>query len=327
MNTTFIGARFGSLLLGISAMMALAVGCSETARDSQPERAPRTGPLSIHVVNYPLAYFAERVGGDHVEVVLLAPGDVDPAFWRPDSDTIAAYQTADLIIGNGAGYAAWTRHASLPRSKRVDTSAAFADRLIELDDTVTHGHGPAGDHSHAGTAFTTWLDPTLATEQARAIAEAIVARRPEAVGDVQQALAALEVDLAALDRQLELAFAPLTGEPLLFSHPVYQYLARRYRLDGRSLHLEPGEMPDPAAWRALERMLADQPVRVLLFEGEPHAEAEARLRELGIRTVVVEPAGNRPSQGDWLTTMRANADRVAAVPAPTSPPSALRASP
>jgi hypothetical protein len=38
----------------------------------------------------------------------------------PDTETIAAYQAADLILINGADYAKWTTKVSLPRSRLVD---------------------------------------------------------------------------------------------------------------------------------------------------------------------------------------------------------------
>ena len=37
--------------------------------------------LKIYVVNYPLQYFAQRIGGDNVDVFFPAPSGVDPAYW------------------------------------------------------------------------------------------------------------------------------------------------------------------------------------------------------------------------------------------------------
>ncbi|MEA3275247.1 MAG: hypothetical protein U9Q81_08160, partial [Pseudomonadota bacterium] len=37
--------------------------------------------LVLYTVNYPLQYFAERIAGEHAQVVFPAPADVDPAFW------------------------------------------------------------------------------------------------------------------------------------------------------------------------------------------------------------------------------------------------------
>ena len=80
------------------------------------------GPPQIYTVNYPLAYFAERIAGNSVDVVFPAPADVDPANLSPDASIVAGYQQADLVILNGAGYAGWTfrrspagRHPRRPR--------------------------------------------------------------------------------------------------------------------------------------------------------------------------------------------------------------------
>jgi len=73
--------------------------------------------LTVYVVNYPLQYFSERIGGEAVEVHFPVPPDVDPAYWNPDILTIQKYQKADLILINGAGYAKWIRKTSLPQSK------------------------------------------------------------------------------------------------------------------------------------------------------------------------------------------------------------------
>ena len=78
-------------------------------------------PLNVYVVNYPLKYFAERIGGGEVKVTLPVPVDVDPVYWTPRIAEIGAYQQADLILLNGAGYAKWVNTVSLPRSKTVDT--------------------------------------------------------------------------------------------------------------------------------------------------------------------------------------------------------------
>ena len=128
--------------------------------------ASSSTPLSIYTVNYPLAYFAERIGGDHVEVVFPAPADVDPAYWMPDKETISRYQRADLILLNGAHYAKWIEKVALPRAKMVNTSRKFKEKYIRMAAEVTHSHGAAGEHAHEDAAFTLWLDFELAVMQA-----------------------------------------------------------------------------------------------------------------------------------------------------------------
>ena len=301
----------GRILLLV--LWSAAIACSQPS-DTPPEVSsePGAGVVSVYTVNYPLLYFSERIGGAHVRASLPAPRDIDPAFWNPDGDTVAAYQGADLVLENGAGYAQWLARASLPGAQRIDTSAAFRDRLLPAERAITHGHGPDGEHSHAASAFTTWLDPTLARMHARAIETALAGALPAASDDFAAGLAALETDLMDLDRRLQAATRSLTGESLLFSHPVYGYFMHRYGLSGRSLDWEPGELPSPAQWRALDALLEAEPARFLIAEGALHPDAVARLAKRGVTVVVVAPCANRPAQGDWLDVMNANADRLAA---------------
>ena len=265
------------------------------------------GRLSVYVVNYPLQYFAERIGGESVKVVFPAPADEDPAYWSPDPDVIAAYQGADLILLNGAGYAAWVQRASLPDARLVDTSAGFRDQLIPLEEGVTHSHGPQGAHTHTGNAFTTWLDPSLAILQARAVRDAFAKTRPDRDAAFQQGFEALEADLRDLDQRLTSAAAAIGDTPLLFSHPVYQYLIRRYGLNAHSVHWEPDQAPTDAMWRELEELTAAHPARWMVWEGEPADETVKRLETMGLGSLVYTPSANTPGEGDFLSVMRENA--------------------
>jgi len=268
--------------------------------------------LTIYTVNYPLAYFAERLAGDLARVEFPVQADVDPAFWMPDEDTVRAYQAADLILLNGAGYAHWVDRVSLPSSRLVNTSRDFADQYIETTSGVSHSHGPGGEHSHSGTAFTTWLDLEQAARQADAVAKAIVRKRPDAKGRVGQNLEALKGELAALDARLARTSAVAPARPLLGSHPVYQYLARRYSLNLQSVFWEPDAAPTPQQWAELERLLKDHPARWMLWEATPLPATAERLRALGVQSIVFDPCSNRPATGDFLSVMDANAKNLEA---------------
>jgi len=268
--------------------------------------------LTIYTVNYPLAYFAERLAGDLAQVEFPAPPGVDPAFWRPDAKTIAAYQAADLILLNGAGYAKWVDRVSLPPSRLVDTSRVFADRYIETAGGATHSHGPGGEHSHSGIAFTTWLDLDQAARQAETVARAITRKRPAAKDQVEKRLEALKGELLALDARLARIFATAPSRPLLGSHPVYQYVARRYSLNLRSVLWEPDAPPTPQQWAEFERMLSEHPAHWMLWEARPAPETASRLRALGVESLVFDPCANRPETGDFASVMGDNVKRVEA---------------
>ena len=292
-----------SRLISITCFLSLLLAAA-TQADAKPV---------VYTVNYPLAYFAERIGGDLIDVVLPAPADVDPAFWVPDEPTIGAYQKADLILLNGADYAKWTARVSLPMLRTVDTSKAFRDEYIEIDSGVTHSHGPEGDHSHSGTAFTTWLDLSLATRQAESILHALVRKLPEYQEELKANYQALEADLSRLHSTL---LQQSNSDPdliLLGSHPVYQYLARGYDLNIKMLMWEPDEIPTEPQWRDLQTIVDEHHAAWMIWEAPPQQETLSRLEEMGIRSLVYSPCFNRPAQGDFLSVMQQNIDNLAAI--------------
>jgi zinc transport system substrate-binding protein len=286
-------------------LVLLAVACSGEAPGPEAEEK---AVLSVYVTNYPLKYFAERIGGDRVAVSFPAPADEDPAFWVPDPDVVAGYQSADLILLNGAGYEQWIAKVSLPDSRITVTSASFKDRYLSLENVVTHSHGPSGEHEHGGTAFTTWLDPELAAAQADAVRAALAKAKAGDAALFQKNFDALKKDLEELDAKLA---ALVNGEiPVCFSHPVYQYFARRYGVNGKSVHWEPGEAPDAGMWVAFRELLEGHPVKWMIWEGEPLEDTVKRLDEAGIRSAVFDPCGNSPEEGDYLSVMKGNIEAM-----------------
>ncbi|QJD29648.1 metal ABC transporter substrate-binding protein [Methylococcus geothermalis] len=266
--------------------------------------------LEIVASNYPLAYFAERLAGPWATVILPAPADVDPAYWRPDAKAVGAMQKADLILLNGADYEKWRAHVALPRLKTVDTSAGFRDRFIRIENAVVHSHGPAGQHSHEGIAYTTWLDFDQAAQQAEAVAKALIAKRPELKTAVLDALRSLQADLSGLDGEIKRIAAVKPNLPLMASHPVYQYLARRYGLNLKSVHWEPGEMPPEKEWTELDKTLAGHPAKTMLWEARPAAAIADKLGAKGVASAVFDPCANRPEAGDFLVIMKQNVENL-----------------
>ncbi len=293
-------------------IVLLLAACSETehAQSSITENAA-TRPLIV-ASNYPLFYFASQIAGDEADApqIVLPEIEGDPAFWAPSTEQIQLMQSADLVLLNGAGYESWLDWVTLDRDRLVDTSAGFADKLLELEDTLTHQHGPTGEHAHQGTAFTSWLDPRLAMDQAGAVATALEILAPDQAERFRNNLSALQSRLLDLDRELADTFAALGKQPLLFSHPVYQYLQHRYQLNGVSLHWEPDTEPGNRAWIELQKILREHPAEIMLWEAEPLSSTAARLAELGVQPIVFQTASNRSGQGDYFTVLSGNAKEL-----------------
>ena len=264
------------------------------------------GILKVAVVNYPLRYFAKRIGGESVEVVFPAPEQVDPAFWMPDTGSIGNYQSADLIILNGAGYAKWVNKVTLPRLRMLDSSLSFREEFIRIKKVSTHSHGPRGKHSHSGVAFTTWLDFSLAIQHSDNILKALQRKASDSRDLFSNNHDALVKDLEALDKYILELVSKQPNKSFLASHPVYQYLARRYGLNIKSVFWEPDKTPDKTQWAELVSLLRSHPSQWMIWEDQPTKQTTAKLNSMGIQVLVFNPVGNTPAEGDFLETMRSN---------------------
>ncbi len=259
----------------------------------------------IYASNYPLAYFAERISGKP-ERVIFPEIDGDPAFWEPVLDDIITMQQADVILLNGATYEKWKTHVSLPRRKIVETADGFKDQFLGLEHAVNHSHGPSGDHSHVGTAFTTWMDFSLAVSQAEAVKNALVTIGIAPENELDKNYETLKQQLQAIDQELKKITEEYSEVPLVASHPVYQYFARRYNLNLQAVLWEPDIFPEEDKWNELKELVKRHPAKWMIWEGEPLPESVSKLKKMGIESIVFDPCGNRPDEGDFMLVMKDN---------------------
>lgn len=277
-----------------------------------PGLARSDDPLVVQAPNYPLYYFADRIATDGFDVRYRVPEDIDPAFWEPAEADVVAFQKADIILRNGATYSKWMHKVSLPSSRIVDTSREFRDRFIETEGEE-HSHGDGHVHTHGGVAFVTWLDFEQAKVQANSIARRFRAMRPAEADAIDANLEALEADLAKLHEEAKGIGGKLGEVHLAASHPVYQYLARAYGLKVESLEWEPEMTIDEKASADLAKLLEKHPAKWMIWEGEATSENVAKVAESGLKSIVISPGANRPSEGDWLHVMRENLKALASI--------------
>ena len=293
----------------------LSVGCGQ----KEPETATRTGKPVVYTTFYPTQYFAERIGGDLIDVVCPVPEDEDAIFWMPDATAIQAYQKADLIILNGAGFAKWVQKVSLPEIRVVNTATPFEETFISFEHGTVHSHGKGGEHAHEGLDGHTWIDPVNARIQANELKNALTARSPEHEDVFEKGFAALAKDLDALDEKLKAYQAAYKNQPLLASHPAYNYIARRYGWNIENLDLDPEAMPSDEAFEGFKELLKSHPAKHLIWETYPtKAIAERMLNELGLISIEFSPCellseDAQNSGTDYMSVMQSNLANISVV--------------
>ena len=302
------------MTLFVVAMM-LGAGCGKKVA---PSVTP-TGKPSVYTTFYPTQYFAERIGGDLIDVVCPVPADQDVIFWMPDAKAIVAYQKADLVIINGAEFCKWVQRVSLPASRVVNTARPFEADFITFGHAPVHSHGEGGKHAHEGLDGHTWVDPVNAKVQAAEISKALIKRFPEHKAAFEKGFALLAEDLEALDTKLKGYQAIYKNQPLLASHPAYNYIAKRYGWDLVSLDLFPEEMPSDEAMQGIKEVLKTHSAKYLIWETYPKKEIAARLqKELGLISIEFSPCellsdAEIDAGTDYMTVMQRNLKNISVV--------------
>ena len=135
--------------------------------------------------------------------------------------------------------------------------------------------------------------------------------RPQLAKSFEDNYRQLQNELILLDKKIRSITKLKSDKLLLASHPVYQYLARRYNLNLRSLMWEPDVYPDASSWQELNNKLSKQDAVWMLWEDEPLQKTRKQLSSMGVNIIVFRPVMNRPQQGDFMTIMEANIKALA----------------
>lgn len=264
---------------------ALAAGCGGDA-------AGDDGTLVVAAV-YPLAFVAERVGGDRVTVESLAAPGVEPHDLELDPDQVDDVQTADLVLYVGGGF-------------QPAVEDALGDAEGDAVDAVAAA-GATGDDPHV------WLDPVRMQDVARAVATALAEVEPAGADAYAAAAERLVADLDALDAELRAGLAGCEGDLLVTTHAAFGHLAARYGLEQEGIAgLTPEAEADPRRLAELADLVRDRGVPTVFTEALlPPDVAETLAAEAGVATAVLHPLenlteGEAEAGADYLSVMRDN---------------------
>jgi zinc transport system substrate-binding protein len=106
--------------------------------------------------------------------------------------------------------------------------------------------------------------------------------------------------------------ADCRSREIVTSHAAFGYLAARYDLEQVSISgIDPEAEPTPARLAEVASFVQEHHVKTIFFEElAPPDLAETLARETGARTDVLSPLETPPNEGDYLSEMRRNLQRL-----------------
>jgi zinc transport system substrate-binding protein len=282
-----------------AAAAVLAVGCGG---EEPTEALPGTERTRVVAAFYPLAFAAERVGGEAVEVTNLTPPGAEPHDLELSARDVGRIHDADVVLYLGGGFQPALERALAGRGVRgVDLLEGIE---LRHEDEDGHGHDDAGHDDADGIDPHVWLDPRR------------YARLVERIGtelDAGPRASSLVAELEALHEEYEQGLSDCERREIVTSHASFGYLAERYGLEQVAISgLSPEAEPSA---RDLERVIEEvqeHGATTVFFETlvSPRL-AETVARETGAETAVLDPLeGLTPDAeargDDYFSVMRRN---------------------
>ena len=255
---------------------------------------PKPAPVGIVAAESVYGDVARQIAGPDAGVTsILSSPDQDPHQFEASPATARALADADIVIANGAGYDPWIE-------KLLGASAGPGRQVIIVGDLLHRG---ADANPHL------WYDPAAMPAVAKALAGALVAKRPDSKAQVEQLQQQFAKSLKPLGDKIASMRARHSGKAVTATEPVFGLMAQALGLQMRNerfqLAVMNGTEPSASDVVAFERDLRQRRVRVLIYNSQATSPAARRLLKLAeqARVYVVGvtetlPAGMRYQ--DWM---------------------------
>ncbi|WP_425473627.1 zinc ABC transporter substrate-binding protein [Streptomyces tailanensis] len=288
------------LLIPAAATAAAALSLTTlSACSSDSATAGNTDKFDVVASFYPMAFLAEQIGGDHVNVTSLTePGQ------EPHDLEISAKQTAQLQESDAVLYLKDLQPSVDDAVAQSEIKTKIdAATLTKLEDHGDVEHEHEGEEEHAEAEETPseeeehaldphiWLDPVKYAEVAEGVAKAFEKADPDNAADYKKNAEALVKKLDDLNTQFTDGLKNTRSKVFFTSHAAFGYLAERYGLTQEAIAgLDPESEPSAARMKELQEEAKADGVTTIFYETLVSDEtAKTLAKDTGLKTDVLDP--------------------------------------
>ncbi|MDR1859711.1 MAG: zinc ABC transporter substrate-binding protein [Bacteroidales bacterium] len=265
--------KFKTIILS-SLLMLLFSGCVSQSGDSRPV---------IAVTILPQQYFTGKIAGRGYAITVLVPPGASAETYTPSPSQMRSMAKASVWLRIG----------------QVDFETGWADKIrqncpaLKIFDTSAQADWLHGSHEHGSVDPHIWMAPDevkkIAVETCRALSETFPADKTL----FEHNLAAFQVEIDLLDRQLQSIISKTVKHSFLIFHPALGYFARRYGLEQIPMELD-GKEPSPRRLRELIDMARDSALHTVFIQKEFDVKNARQLAdEIGGRVEIIDPLAEK----------------------------------
>ena len=234
---------------------------------------------------------AREIGGDKVEVTVMAKATEDPHFVDARPSFVVQLRTADVLIEGGAELEiGWlppllqnARNPKIEAGKPGRVVASQGLRLMNVPANVTRAAGDV--HALGNPHFMT--DPIIAKAVAQHIAQSFSAVDPANAAFYEANYKKFEASINAKLQQWGAAMLPFKGQDVVAYHDSWPYFAHRFGINiDIFLEPKPGIPPSPSHLvEVIEQMKAKQIKAIIVEPFQNRKTAEKVASATGAKVV------------------------------------------
>ncbi|CCK30186.1 ABC-transporter metal-binding lipoprotein [Streptomyces davaonensis JCM 4913] len=294
---------------GVAVAAVTALGLATLSACSDSAAAGNTEKFDVVASFYPMAFLAEQVGGEHVNVTSLTePGQ------EPHDLEISAKQTAQLQESDAALYLKGLQPSVDEAISQSGVGTKIdAATLTSLED---HGgaedsHGHEHEHEEGGKDPHVWLDPVKYAEIAEGVGAAFEKADPDHAADYKKNTAALVGKLNDLNTRFEDGLKNTDSKVFFTNHAAFGYLAERYGLTQEAISgVDPESEPSAARMKELQEEAKADGVTTVFYETlVSDKTAKTLADDAGLKTDVLDPLEgitDKSRGDDYIQVMDSN---------------------
>ncbi len=218
-----------------------------------------------------LGALAREIGGDKIDVTVLAKPTEDPHFVDARPSFVVALRSADVLIDGGAELEiGWlppllqnARNPKIEAGKPGRVEASAGVKLTGVPGNLTRAAGDV--HALGNPHFT--IDPIIAKAVAQHIAQAFSAVDPSNAAAYDANYKKFEATINAKLQEWGTALLPFKGQTVVAYHDSWPYFAHRFGLNiNLFLEPKPGIPPSPSHLAEVIGQMKAQKIKAIIVE-------------------------------------------------------------
>lgn len=272
------------VLAGI--LLLFLMGCIFWQPEESEKVRKENEKVKVVVTLLPQAEFAERIGGDRVQVTVMVPPGASPHTYEPTPGQLAEVSSAHIYAKVGSG---------------VEFELTWMDKIVDANkdmliidcsqgvELMYVGNEEERENKDKGYDPHIWLSPKNAVKMVETIYEGLIQIAPSNKEYYERNKNTYIQELENLDEAIAQALSGKENKKIMVYHPSWTYFCRDYGLEQIPIEKE-GKEPTPQGLAHLIDQAKTYEITVIFASPQFNAEsAEVIAREINGKVVLIDP--------------------------------------